>query len=282
MSGKPSSSPGFTRRQRSSSRQSASGGVSNRIGRKPGSITAPSLDNSGVVTATGTTMSSSVAPLALLDLSDVGGVTNSVENPANGRNGWYVGPNGKLVLPKIAAKAGTHSYSWGESAGDDTPDLVNSVRMTLHDVAAAGDVRLSLVAPGVAGVPAAPAGQRVLGLWALDSEAVAAGGIDLLIRYDAYQAAAMGWTDADVRLLDYSDGWHAVDGDMQAAAHLIGGHVGDDVTYFAVTVPASRNMTMLTFAEPGLWFPAVTPEPGCLSLLVGGMFLLSRRRRGTM
>lgn len=244
-----------------------------------GVVTAASVDNSGVVTAT-----ASAGPVAAaLDLSEVAVVTNTADNPANGRNGWYAGSHAKLVLPKVPVEAGTHSYSWGESADDATPDLVNSVRFTLHDAAEAGDVSMAVVAPDWPGVPAFPAGQRVIGLWAMDADAVAAEGIDVLVRFDWYQAALLGWTDGDVRLLDYRGGWNAVNDGffIRSDEHVVGGRLGE-VSYFAVTVPAtSAVQPTYVFVPPGT-FAANTPEPACLPLIVGGIYLLSRRRRGSI
>jgi hypothetical protein len=217
-----------------------------------------------------------------LDLSRVGGVTNTIDNPPNGRNGWYAASKGKLVLPRIKVAAGTHAYSWGEDPADATPDLVNSVRLTLHDVAGEGDVGLSLVAPDWPGVPVLPSGQKAIGLWAVDLGGLDASGIDLLVRFDAYQAYLLGKSDADVRLLDYADGgWQAVqDGSffVAPAEHLLGGHVGD-VAYFAVTVPTTISSTVqFTYSA----VDGVTPEPMGLGVAVGGMFLLLMRRRRTM
>jgi RNA polymerase sigma factor (sigma-70 family) len=234
-----------------------------------GVVTATILDNSGIVKALADTTSP-----AVLDLSKVEEVINSVNNPPNGVNGWFVGPHAKLMLPAVMVAAGTNSYSWGESAGDTTPDLVNSVRFTLHDVATAGEVEMALLSPDWPGVPALPGGDRVVGLWSFDSNALAAGGIDLLVRYDAAEAIALAGSDLDVQLLDYDQGWNLVDaGDLDVTDHTIGGH-GGDLTYFAVTVSMQRA-SHLSQA-----FTIVTPEPGCFAVgMVGIGLLLTRRNR---
>jgi RNA polymerase sigma factor (sigma-70 family) len=251
-----------------------------------GVVSSSSVDNNGIVTAT-----AADGPVAEpLDLSLVGAVTNTIDNPPNGRNGWYAGTKAKLVLPRIRVAAGTHAYSWGEAPSDPTPDLVNSVRLTLYDVAGEGDVALSLVAPDWPGVPALPADQRAIGLWSFDLDGVSTSGVDLLVRYDAYQAYLLGRTDQDVRLMEYTgSGWQAVDDASRFVApaeHLIGGHV-EDAAYFAVTVPttASTFGSTVQFTYSALSSPSgallVTPEPMAIGagVAAGALLCLRRRRR---
>jgi RNA polymerase sigma factor (sigma-70 family) len=233
-----------------------------------------SLDNSGVVMAT-----SPAGKYETLDLSKVAAVTNSVDNPADGRNGWYASERSRLVLPALAVEPGTNSYSWGEDPRDATPDLVNSVRVTVNDAAAGGKVVMSLVAPDRPDAPLIPPDRKVIGLWQLDGDVVAVGGIDLLIRYDALKAYALGATDGHVGLMDFRNQWRSVADStfvLRPAEHLVGGQVGD-VRFFAVSVPADPSAV-----PPMAMFPVyqVTPEPGCVTLVVvGASLLLCRRRR---
>ena len=62
-------------------------------------------------------------------------VGNSIDNPAHGgTNGWFAANHGKVVLPNLVVKPGTNTYTWGDDPGDPSIDLVNSVRVTIHDV----------------------------------------------------------------------------------------------------------------------------------------------------
>lgn len=239
-----------------------------------GVAAAANLDNSGVVTAT--------APA--LDLSQIASVTNSQDNPPSGPNGWYAASDAKLLLPKLAVAAGTHAYSWGENQDDSTPDLVNSVRLTLYDVASPGDVQIALVSPDLPGLPAFPAGQHVIGLWSYNSDTTDSGA-DLLVRFDALKAASLGGTDADIRLLDYNQGWQSIDNSsIFPGDHLISGHVGS-MTYFAVSIPSESTSQFAVSSYlrfPGTSFVTVTPEPAGFGVILATFSLLLRRRNRKM
>src|SRR5206468_6179075 len=77
-----------------------------------------------------------------LDLSAVGVIKNSVDNPHSGHNGWFAQNKGKLVLPAVAFNNG--QATWGENSADSQLDLINSVRISVNrDVI--GSMKLSLL-----------------------------------------------------------------------------------------------------------------------------------------
>ena len=73
-----------------------------------------------------------------LDLSkgDGGHPDNTIDNPADGTNGWYAVNRGKLSFKGIGIGADLESYTinLGEKEDDESIDLVNSARVVLRDV----------------------------------------------------------------------------------------------------------------------------------------------------
>jgi hypothetical protein len=53
---------------------------------------------------------------------------------------------GKVILPAIHIRPGTHAYNWGESASDTTLDLINSVSVRTLGVQRNTDLKISLLA----------------------------------------------------------------------------------------------------------------------------------------
>lgn len=193
-----------------------------------------------------------------LDFSAISRITNSIDNPAaNGTNGWFAQNHGKLVLAPIHITAGNGSYMWGEAADDSSPDLVNSVRVTIHNAAVGGELGISLLSLDHGEVPALPSGHTFIGVWGFDLGDIPHAGIDLTVRYDDGLAAALGLNESNMKLWAYDGGWHRIDNSLDTANHLITGRA-DSLTRFAVS----------------------TPEPACLGLVViGGSLLLFRPRR---
>jgi RNA polymerase sigma factor (sigma-70 family) len=185
---------------------------------------------------------------------------NTADNPPGGRNGWFARNGGRLVLPKIPIAPGTHTYTWGESADDPTIDLVNSVRVTLHDARAPGKLDISLLDKTRPEVPALPAGHTFIGVWSFDAGVTGASGADLTVRYDDRLAASLGLNEGALKLWRYDGSqWIRInDGSFSRDTqnNLLSGHA-EALSFFAVSAPE--------------------PSSACLALL-GGMALLRRRR----
>jgi hypothetical protein len=199
-----------------------------------------------------------------LILLGYGAVTSTVENnPAGGANGWYARNLGRLFLPKIPVSPGTGTYTWGEDAADPTIDLVNSVRVTLHDALNPGKVDISLLDNHRAEVPTLPVGHTFIGVWSLDTGLTKpAGGVDLTVRYDDGLARDLGLNEPSLKLWQYESGeWQRINDSSFArdlANHTLSGHADPGLTFFAVSAP----------------------EPGALAVVtIAGAVVLLRRRR---
>jgi hypothetical protein len=243
------------------------------------------LDNSGKVIASGNTDD------PVLDLTQVAAITNSVDNPSNGANGWYARGKATLMLPPVPVSAGTSEHSWGESESDATPDLVNSVRMTFHDVTTPGAVSMSLVGRDRPGIPALPAWDAAVSVYSYSSTAAVTGGVDVLIRYDALDSVVLTRGEHSLRLLAYDGGWQNVAlTAFDPAKNLIGGHFAA-ASYFVIaggTVtlqfqPTQNDLPVASVTATRLHFEPVmpgVPEPAisCILVATGGMIVLRRRR----
>ena len=189
-------------------------------------------------------------------------VGNSFDNPAaGGGNGWFAENGGKLVLPHLRVRRGTHAYTWGDDPTDPAIDLVNSVRVTIHDAVRDGPARISLLSTDRADVPALPAGHNFIGVWQFEDGGLPHGAVDLLVRYDDGLAERLGLDENNLKLWRFHDGeWLRINDDTffrDIESNLIGGSAGD-LEYFAVSAP----------------------EPAAVALLLlGGGTLLLRRRR---
>ncbi len=209
------------------------------------------LDNNGQVIST--------SAYSVRDYSSYDEIHNTIDNPRDGVNGWFARNGGRVILPKIAVAAGTKTYNWGEEANDATPDLINSVRFALHDQQAEGFVKIDLLATDNAAVPLLPAGHHFVGLWSFDDTGVAAGGIDLTVRYDSTRMLAEHLEETQAKLWYYDGQWQRVwDVQKDLGNNLISGHMPD-----------------------GSFFAVSTPEPaGVLATLAVGAAILLRRRSG--
>jgi RNA polymerase sigma factor (sigma-70 family) len=199
-----------------------------------------------------------------LVLLGYGAVTSTVENnPAGGTNGWYARNMGRLFLPKIPVAPGTGTYTWGEDPADPTIDLVNSVRLTLHDAVNPGKLDVSLLDKHRAEVPTLPTGHTFIGVWSLDTGLTKpAGGVELVVRYDDGLAHDLGLNEGSLKLWQYESGeWRRINDSSFArdlTNHILSGHADPGLTFFAVSAP----------------------EPGALFVFgLAGAALLMRRRR---
>ena len=123
------------------------------------------LINNGKIVADG------YGHLRSLDLSDFSSVSNTIDNPPDGTNGWYAENGASLTLPPIAVAPGTHTYTWGENPLDPTLDLVNSVRFTVHDQPTPAKVSITLKSPQAAAAEIAqpPGNVKVITEWEFDA-----------------------------------------------------------------------------------------------------------------
>jgi len=199
-----------------------------------------------------------------LEFSGFRYVGNSYDNPTHGgTNGWFAQNHGQLVLPNLRIHAGTGTYTWGEDPTDPTIDLVNSVRVTIHDAAHDGPVQISLLSKDRFDVPALPTGHNFIGIWKFEDTGVAHGAVDLTIRYDDGLAAQLGLNENNLKLWRYSDGeWIRI----------------NDASFFRDT---EQNLIGGTATDPFQYFAVSAPEPATAAVLVfgGGALLLRRTRR---
>jgi len=219
------------------------------------------VGNGGILVNNGRIVADGGGQDRALIFSGYAAVQNTVDNPANGRNGWFAKDGGRLILPKLTVLPGTHTYTWGENEDDPTIDLVNSVRVTLEGAKAPGKLDISLLDKSRADVPALPTGHTFIGVWSFDAGATRATGVDLTVRYDDGLAKSLGLNESVLKLWRY-DGtqWVRINDSSFArdlGNHLLSGHA-EELTFFAVSAP----------------------EPSALACLAGiaGMALLRRRR----
>ena len=189
-------------------------------------------------------------------------ITNDIDNPASGANGWFAINGGKLTMPATFNPTGG-TYTWGENSGDPTLDLINSVRLVLQPPP--DQLSVSLLATDHTTIPALPAGHQFIGVWSVDTFGQNdVEGIDLTVRYDHLLAEFKDINESSLKLWYFRDGlWSRVTGDnfwLDSSNHLIGGRVDGSIDYFAVSAP-----------EPG----------GIVMLAIAGTTMLLRRRRAS-
>jgi RNA polymerase sigma factor (sigma-70 family) len=201
-----------------------------------------------------------------LEFSGFRYLANSIENPTTGGTaGWFARDHGKLVLPEFRVGAGTGTYTWGEDAADPALDLVTSVRLTLHDVAAPGRLQVSLLSKDNGEVPTLPTGHTFIGVWKFDAGQLEYGDVDLAIRYDDGLAHELKLNENVLKVWRYTDGqWVRI----------------KDQTFWR---DVDQNLIGATAPAGGLQFFAVSaPEPAAFALvgLAAAAGLLRRPRRG--
>jgi hypothetical protein len=208
-----------------------------------------------------------------LDLSTLKGVLNTIDNEPGGANGWYACRGGRLILPPLQIdRAG--AYNWGESPDDKSPDLVNSVRFSFHDVEHRGTAQLTLLTPNDPAIPGLPNGEKFLGVWSFEGHGLKFDSADLWVRYDDALAHDMGLDPSTLKIWTFNESWK-LGGliDLLPDQRLIGASA-TDFQYFAV---AGSDHAI---AAPSAEFINITPEPGSISLLLmGAGALLARRPR---
>ncbi|HTL28068.1 MAG TPA: sigma factor-like helix-turn-helix DNA-binding protein, partial [Tepidisphaeraceae bacterium] len=208
-----------------------------------------------------------------LDLSTLQGVVNTIENAPNESNGWYARRGGRLILPPITIDR-SGGFNWGESPDDKSPDLVNSVRLSMHNVEQRGTAQLTLLTPNDPSIPGLPHGEKFLGVWCFEGNHLKFESADLWIRYDDSLASALGVDPSTLKIWTFNESWK-LGGliDLLPDQRLIGA-TASDFRYFAV---AGSDHPI---AAPSAEFVTINPEPGTFGLLlIGGCAWLARRPR---
>jgi RNA polymerase sigma factor (sigma-70 family) len=164
----------------------------------------------------------------------------------------HVSSHGRLDLPPIAVEKGTHTYTWGGTNDPATLTLVNSARLTFHDVRQDdASVGISLLALDREDIPALPPQHHFIGVWSFDQHDLTAdGGMDLLVRYDDVLAAEKGLSEDVLKLWVFNGQWERLDFDptflRDSLDHTLFVHTdATDVTYFAVSAPEPATMGMI-------------------------------------
>jgi hypothetical protein len=188
-----------------------------------------------------------------LEFSGFRYVGSGIENPADGGTaGWFARNRGKLTLPAFRVRPGTADYTWGEDPGDPALDLVNSVRLTLHDVAKAGLMQVSLLSKDNGEVPTLPGGHTFIGVWKLEEGTPEPGDVGLVVRYDDGLAHELHLNENVLKLWRYQDGqWIRMDHDASfwrdVNQHLLGVTAPGGFDYFAVSAPEPATAGVVAF-----------------------------------
>jgi hypothetical protein len=226
-------------------------------------ITGPIIQNGRVVAQNGE-----------LDLSTASNVTSTIENPASGgEHGWYAERGGSVVLPPVPVTASDADAVWGEDPNDPVPDLVNSVRVTMHGVTQPGEALISLLAEDHGEVPTIPSDEQFIGIWEFDRRSLEFASGQLTIRYDDSLLRDIGGDELALQIWIYDGAWTMVPGPLTITDPLqnfIGGQIDGDTQFFAV------SMTDL-YIPGGISVPE--PSSALLAAAFAGARLLRRRRR---
>jgi len=196
-----------------------------------------------------------------LDMSSARSVRNTIDNPADGDNGWYARNGGSLLLPPIDITS-DGVYTWGEDPADPVIDLVNSMRLNIRGVTTKGFASLTLLSADEATLPALPDGLDPLSLWLFQSTAEFTS-LNLTLRYDELAARAAGLDEHDLGIWVFNEGW----------TPIINLTAGIDVDKNLLWGSAGRP-TYIAIADV-----SGVPEPTGIGLLFAAGVLLRRRPR---
>ena len=171
------------------------------------------LRNNGLVIADGTGDDGVAAERSLTINEQINPFQNTIENDST--NGWYAVNKGMLSLahPSFSLAVGeTGVCTWGEEESDAEIDLVNSARLTFHDITTAiSKVTGKLYAADRSDVPTLPCELEAAGAWTFDVNGAYAS-VDVEFRYDHVKAPhgvrlyqldedGVKWTRLDCELL---------------------------------------------------------------------------------
>ncbi len=218
--------------------------------------------SAGVVQQAGRVFADGFGINRVLDLSHIKLDLSSENSPFGGTLGWYAVKTGALLLPSMTVGTGNSTITFGESQTDPTLDLINSARLSLHDVTHPGTASIELLAMDNTSVPTLPLGHHFIGIWNYSTTSQQTGPTDLIVRYDSEMAFVMGLPESILKLWVYNDhiGWTRITDSSfgrDTVNNLIRGSYSGDFSYFAVSAP----------------------EPSGLLVLASGAFLMMRRNR---
>lgn len=259
------------------------------------------VDAGGTLVNNGRIIADGFEHVRSLDLGHFETVANTIDNPRDGTNGWYARRGGRVVLPSLQFDSAHHTATWGESAGDATLDLVNSVRVTLPTQSRPATMNLSLRTVALndpLDVPL-PMNVSIIGLYEVESDGLD-GDATFTLRYDHVAADAMLVGELGVRLMAHVEGsWveandpilnlyrrtvtGTFDGRLDTLAVTVGspfGRLGTTVWSYLIdrleSDPAGQRMAYVTGASlPNVPEPATT-----LGVTLAAIVLLRRRRPG--
>jgi len=223
-----------------------------------------------------------------LDLTSFTAVTNGVTNGSAGTAGWYARNRGTLSLPPVSIGAGGGAtYNWGEEAGLDTPDLVNSLQLKFTSISAPFDAEISLLSNDdptvVADLDTAweAMGVEFIGVWLIEDnnagdDDFADASWSVKFRYDdvllqeLLSTTLSEYDENDLRVYYYDEilgDWVMLNADISQELNT---------TNKTIWIPDGAGQGEGMYA-------VVIPEPGTMALLaLGGVgMLLCRRKRRT-
>jgi len=222
------------------------------------------LINNGKVVASGK---------GILDMGTMASVDNTIENTTD--NGWYAVNGAALALPTIPVGTGSGTYNWGESPGDATIDLVNSLSFDFDNVTAAGALDVRLLALDHASLPLGL--ENCIGAWEISAlDGLGFDSLDLTFRYDDAMAGVLDLDPYSLCAVHY-DGlvWTDVTTGLDTANCLVTAGDLTSFSYFALIGDEYQQ------APPGPGY--VIPEPATAMLLGAALAALGsaicRRRK---
>jgi RNA polymerase sigma-70 factor (ECF subfamily) len=203
--------------------------------------------------------------------------------------GWFVQAGGRVTLPPLSIEPGTNTYTWGDR--NDTPalDLINSLRLRVHDQPTATSVSISLrtIAQNDPLDIALPGRTSIVGLWQLDhASAFEPSAIDVIVRYNAAATDGMVPGEESLQMFAYDQGeWHIADNlSRDQWNDFVAGQFNGAFDYLAVGVPWDPAAIAMSSSSP-VFLEGVTPTPepaGILIGLAGGAWILFKRRRSLL
>ncbi len=216
-----------------------------------------------------------------LDFSTASQVTNTIDNPPGGDNGWFAHNGGRLVLPPIDIPSDL-TATWGEDPHDPVPDLINSVRFTVHEVAHPGKAIISLISPDNALLPQLPTGEQFIGLWGFDRRELEFGNSYLVLRYDDCLVGALGGDEDELRLWTFDREWEMLPPEWivrDASLNLLAAHFDGQFRLFGISLARESLTPDASRLELPQQFAAIPEPTGFCSVVVAGAAVLLRRRR---
>jgi hypothetical protein len=212
--------------------------------------------------------------------------SNDNANVTPSSPGWYVQGGGQVALPPIAIQPGSGTYTWGDSNDKSQIDLVNSVRLGVHDQPTATQLAISLRTVALQDPLdiTLPGQTSVVGLWQFDhASTFDPSSVDVTVRYDDNATATLLPGAEALQMFAYEDGtWRAAsDLSRDSWNDLISGKFGGSFDYLAVGVPWNADAALAPSASAAVNGVTPTPEPGLIAVgaLASGLLMLRRHHR---